>query len=184
MINFREGTFETNSSSTHTLVIGGYVSENYIPISKHIKIEWIDTDDYYVLESFGDKISYLISHIARALKYSCNTYEELLEEIEDNYEFKKIAEYVRNTYDKEIRFPNNKNGIYDDVELIAEINHQLIPWGNSAIVEDVLDELIKYREDKNGNRLAKEENTDEDMSFEEKLKIYLENGNFVSFGRD
>ena len=51
MINVREGCFETNSSSTHSLIISDRSDAGYIPLAKHIKIEWIDTDDYYVLET-------------------------------------------------------------------------------------------------------------------------------------
>ena len=56
MINVRQGTFETNSSSTHSLIISEKGEANYLPLAKHIKIEWIDTNDYYVLDSLTEKI--------------------------------------------------------------------------------------------------------------------------------
>lgn len=183
MKQVRYGTFETNSSSTHSLIISDNKNEEYIPLAKHIKIEWIDTDDYYYLDSLRDKISYLVSHIANKVKYACNTYEELLEEIKDNYEYKQLEQYVKEKFDKEIRFPANKDGIYDDVECIAEINHQLIPWGTGAVMSEVLDELIEYMEDKDENRLYDKEKHC-DLSFEQKLDIYLSNGSFIRFGRD
>lgn len=183
MIQIRRGTFETNSSSTHSLIISDKGEDGYIPLAKHIKIEWIDTDDYYYLSSLTEKISYLISHIANKVKYACNTYEELLEEIQDTYEYKELEQYVKEKYDKEIRFPANKDGIYDDVEYIAEINHQLIPWGTGAVVETTLDDLIEGMEDKDGNKFY-DRDKHCDLSFQEKLDIYLSNGNFVRFGRD
>ena len=79
MRHIRMGTFETNSSSTHSLVVTDGKLTNYIPLAKSIKIKWIDTDDYYVLDTLEEKTSYLFSHIANKLKYSCNNYEELLE---------------------------------------------------------------------------------------------------------
>ena len=182
MRNIRKGTFETNSSSTHTLVMSEKEEKEYIPLGKHIKIEWIDTDDYYELDSLVEKLSYLVSHIANKLKYSCNNYEELLDEIEDNNEYQKIKEYIKNTFDKEIRFPDDKNGAYnDDVEDVVLINHQLIPWGSYTVAEDVLNELIQCMEDSCGERL---ENTTEDLTFNQKLDIYFKNGNNVYFGRD
>lgn len=182
MLNIRRGTFETNSSSTHSLVVSEKGEEGYVPLAKHIKISWICTDDEYFLESLNDKLSYLISHIALKLSYNCNNYEDLLEELQENFEYRKIEEYVKKTFDKEIRFPENKNGIYDDVEYIIEINHQLLPWGSGIPAEETLDDLIQYRQNRNGERLGKEE--DREMSFEEKLSIYLDNGNYIAFGRD
>ena len=171
MKQIRNGVFETNSSSTHSLIISDRSDAGYIPLAKHIKIEWIDTDDYYVLETLGEKISYLVSHIANKVKYSCNTYEELIEEVTENSEY------------KEIRFPANKDGIYDDVEYITEINHQLVPWGTNAVVAETLDDLIRYMENSDEDRLFNEEEQG-DLSFEQKLDIYLKNGNYIRFGRD
>ena len=183
MKQIRNGIFETNSSSTHSLIISDRSDAGYIPLAKHIKIEWINTDDYYVLETLGEKISYLVSHIANKVQYSCNTYEELIEEVTENSEYKEIAEYVRKTFDKEIRFPVNKDGIYDDVEYITEINHQLVPWGTNAVVAETLDDLIRYMENSDEDRLFNEEEQG-DLSFEQKLDIYLKNGNYIRFGRD
>lgn len=181
MKQIRNGVFETNSSSTHSLIISNRSDEGYIPLAKHIKIQWIDTDDFFGLETLEEKLSYLISHIAARVKYSCNNYDELLEEVTENYEYQQIAKYIKDKFDKEIRFPANKNGEYDDVEYIAEINHQLLPWGSGAVVEDVLDELIQYREDEHGDRF---EDTLKDLTFNQKLDIYFKNGTYISFGRD
>lgn len=183
MIKIRKGTFETNSSSTHTLVFGKNTDEENMPLAKHIKIEWIDTDDYYYLEGVKEKLSYLISHIANKVKWDCNTYEELLEEIQDNFEYKEIAEFIKEKYDKEIRFPDNKNNIYTDMEYVCEINHQLIPWGSGAVIDEVLSELIEYSVDSEDRRMY---NPDAygDLSFKEKLEIYFTNGVFIRFGRD
>ena len=182
MKQIRQKTFETNSSSTHSLVLGNRM-DNYIPLSKHLKIEWIDTDDYYFLDTLEGKLSYLISHLANKLKWSCNTYEELLEEISNNFEYKQIEEYIQKKFDKKIRFPSNKNGIYDDVEYIAEINHQLIPWGQGGVIEEVLDELIRYSENEKEERIY-DSNIELDLSFEQKLDLYFEDKSYIKFGRD
>ena len=184
MKQIRQGTFETNSSSTHSLVVLAQEQENYIPLSKYIKIEWIDTNDYYMLETLQEKLSYLVSHIANKLKYSCNNYKELLEEIEDNFEYKKIKDFIKTKFNKEIRFPEDKTGIYDeDIECICEINHQLIPWSTAIVVEEVLNELIQYMKDKNRLNKYSEEQVGE-MSFDQKLDIYLKSDNYLLFGRD
>ena len=185
MKQIRTGTFETNSSSTHSLVVTDKQQAEYIPLARHIKINWIDTDDYYILETLEEKASYLISYIANKIKYSCNNYEELLDEIKDNFEFKGIEQYIKDKFNKEIRFPENKDGIFDDVEYIAEINHQLIPWGTGLVVGEVLDELTRYMKDNNGDYVKycklEEEN---ELSFEEMLDIYFKDGSYISFGRD
>ena len=183
MKQVREGTFETNSSSTHSLVVMKQKQNNYIPLAKHIKVEWIDTNDQYMLETLTEKLSYLISHIANRLRWDCNNYNDLLEEIEDNFEYKKIEEYIKEKYDKDIRFPDNKLGIYDDMDCIVEINHQLIPDSSRSVIESVLDELIRYRKDTDGKGLYNEEK-ECDLSFEQKLDIYFESDNYLSFGRD
>jgi hypothetical protein len=181
MKQIRKGTFETNSSSTHTLVLVGEM-EDYLPLAKHIKINWIDTDDEYVLDSLVDKVSYLASHIANFLRNNCNNYKELIEEMLDNTEFKILCDFIKKKFDKEIRFPENKNGTYDDMDCIVEINHQLIPWGTHNVMEEVLDELIEYMEDKSENRINKEK--DLDLTLEEKLEIYFKNDCIIRFGRD
>lgn len=181
MFKIRKNTFETNSSSTHTLVVSKEPKIDYIPLAKHIKIQWIDTNDFLGLETLEEKLSYLISHLANKLKYSCNTYEELLEEITENYEYKNIEKYIKEKFDKDIRFPINKNGIYNDIEYIAEINHQLIPWNTSIVVEDVLDDLIEYMQDIKENRIKI---NIEELTFEQKLDIYFKDGNYILFGRD
>ena len=178
----RTGVFETNSSSTHSLTITKPI-DNYTEIGNKLKIKFIDTDEETLLTTLEEKVSYLVSHIANKVKYSCNTYEELIEEVTENSEYKEIAEYVRKTFDKEIRFPANKDGIYDDVEYITEINHQLVPWGTNAVVAETLDDLIRYMENPDEDRLFNEEKQG-DLSFEQKLDIYLKNGNYIRFGRD
>lgn len=184
MIQIRNSVFETNSSSTHTLVIRNKSIDDYLPYGKHIKIQWIDTDDYQILETLQEKLSYLISHIANKLKYSCNNYEDLIEELNENYEYNRIKEFIFNTFDKEIRFPNIDKNYYDDIEDIAEINHQLIPWSTNAVVDSVLDELISHMENGDNENIFNERIDIDFLSFEDKLRIYFENKTYIIFGRD
>lgn len=184
MIQIRNSVFETNSSSTHTLVIGINDIDDYLPYGRHIKIHWIDTDDYQILETLEEKLSYLISHIANKLKYSCNNYEELLEEINENYEYNRIKKFILNIFDKEIRFPDNSKNYYDDIEDIVEINHQLIPWSTNTVAESVIDELIKHMQNINNEHIFNSDADIDSLSFEDKLYIYFENKTYIIFGRD
>lgn len=171
MYSIRRGIFETNSSSTHSLVIGEEY-ENYIPISSHIKIQWCDTDDSYCLTTFQEKLSYLVSHIAYHLVYNCNTYKDLLNDLEENTEYKILKNFIKKEYKKKIRFPLNKN---DNLEDLIIINHQLVTWG-SSILDEVLDDLLLTL------HYAKEEL--DKMSLKSKLKIYFDSKTEVVFGRD
>lgn len=184
MIQIRKNVFETNSSSTHSLQIMKNPIKDYNLLASSIKISWIDTDDEYVLQTFSEKLSYLISQIANKLSWSCNTYEELLEELKDNYEYKEIAAYVKQKFNKEIRFPDNKNGIYDDVEEIVGINHQLVPYNTFAIADEVLDDLIGYMQNEDERDYIFGREKAENMTFESKLDIYFQNNKMVVFGRD
>ena len=49
-------------------------------------------------------------------------------------------------------------------------------------MEEVLDELIEYMEDKDENRINEEKNLD--LTLEEKLDIYFKNNCIIRFGRD
>ena len=212
----RYGTFETNSSSTHTLVIPSGVADlkkknkdlrNYLPAAKHAKIEWICTDDYYTLTTFEEKLSYLVSQIALPLTYSCNNYKELLEELQDNFEYQLLAEYIKTKFDKEIRFPDNENGVLDNMNSIIEINHQLISGSHFMAAEETLNDLIEYCQNKPDpdysiydynnpevrpkglfNEIKKvfdiHEENDEALTFEQKLDIYFDKDTYIIFGRD
>ena len=58
-----------------------------------------------------------------------------------------------------------------------------MPWGTNAVVAETLDDLIRYMENSDEDRLFNEEEQG-DLSFEQKLDIYLKNGNYIRFGRD
>ena len=81
----RESVFETNSSSTHTLVIRKS-GESFYPESTRLAVKWADTDDDFSYSTFQEKVSYLVSHIADKHRFNVYTYEDLLDEIENDWE--------------------------------------------------------------------------------------------------
>ena len=159
MLKKRINTFETNSSSTHALSIGTELHENYVPYGKNLKIRWMDTDDERVLSTLTDKVSYLVSHIASWYKYNAVDYEDLIDQIKDDMNFKMIDVYVKYKYKKEIVFPEKYEG---DLEDIVNINHQLTSWNHdiNEVVRDIVDEERDY------------------------LAEVLEDGKYITFGRD
>lgn len=157
MKKVRENVFETNSSSTHSLTIGRAKGKDYTQPGKFLKIRWFDEEE--TLTTLEEKVSYLVSHIASWYKWNAPSYEDLIEEIKENYDFKRIERYVKEKYDKEIVFPEKYNG---DLEDIVEINHQLQSWNHQ--INEVLDDLISW---------------DRDL-----LDEVLQDGKDITFGRD
>ena len=156
MEKIRQGVFETNSSSTHSLTVGRKMEKNYLPYGNNLKIKWFDEEEN--LATLQEKVSYLVSHIASWYKYNAENYEDLLDEIKSNYDFKRIEKYVLNTYGKKIVFPEYKGSVED----VVEINHQLTAWNNTLdeVLEDLIDEPRDY------------------------LAEVLEDGKIIEFGRD
>lgn len=159
MKKIRNNVFETNSSSTHSLTIGRTVDKNdYEPFGKNLKIRWINTDDETVLVTLTDKVSYLVSHIASWYKYNAEDYDDLLEQVQDNWDFKRLRDYVYDRYEKEIVFPKYTG----DVEDIVEINHQLVSYEHN--LQEVMEDMITY-----------------DLNLFDEV---LQNGKDIVFGRD
>jgi hypothetical protein len=159
MKNIRRNVFETNSSSTHSLSIMESL-DNYLPESNEIIIDFIDTDEYPLLCTLQEKISYLVSHIINKYKYDCEDYDDLIELVKHNYDFKRIEKFVKDFYDRQIVFPKTYKG---NLENIVNINHQLI----CDSLDEILDELIRYSD--NLNIL---------------LDVVLKNGKMIAIGRD
>ena len=140
MKKIRNNVFETNSSSTHCLTTVKR-NDNYVPQSSKIVVEFISTDDYYSLSSLKEKVSYLVSYIIREYQYDVRNYRELVEEIEEDDNFKRIVKYVMDRYGKEVVLPEDYEG---DIEYITEINHQLICSDFNAFLRDICDEDRNY----------------------------------------
>lgn len=154
----RQKIFETNSSSTHSLTVVKNLGKNYAPYGNHLKIRWINTDDEYVLTTLKDKVSYLVSHIASWYKWDVENYEDLIDEIKNNWDFKRIENYVQEKYHKNIIFPE-----YDGcIEDIVEINHQLVSWYHN--IDDVIEDMLSEERDL--------------------LDEVLQDGKCIEFGRD
>jgi len=156
MKKIRNNVFETNSSSTHALTVGRVLGEDYVPYGNNLKIKWFDEEE--TLTTLKDKVSYLVSHIASWYVYNAKDYEDLIEQVKENWDFKRIENYVWEKYEKKIVFPEY-NG---DLEDMVEINHQLIAWNHNLneVLEDIVNEERDY------------------------LAEVLEDGKDIEFGRD
>lgn len=157
MKKVRENVFETNSSSTHSLTVGRTKGNNYTQPGKFLKIRWFDEEE--TLTTLEEKVSYLVSHIASWYKWNAPSYEALIEEIKDNWDFKRIERFIKENYNKEIVFPEKYDGALED---IVEINHQLQSWNHR--LDEVLEELVDYERDY--------------------LAEVLQDGQDIEFGRD
>ena len=142
MKKIRNKTFETNSSSTHSLSYCGNVNlDTYTPVGDKIVIEFINTDDGGTFTTLKRKVSYLVSHIVNNYKYNCLDYEDLVEQVSNSYDFKRISNYVKNKYGKEVVFPKEYKG---DIEEIVYINHQLLERNLDSVLEDLITEERDY----------------------------------------
>ena len=145
MKKIRNKTFETNSSSTHSLSYCGNVNlDTYTPVGDKIVIEFINTDDGGTFTTLKRKVSYLVSHIVNNYKYNCLDYEDLVEQVSNSYDFKRISNYVKNKYGKEVVFPKEYKG---DIEEIVYINHQLLERDLDSVLEDLITEERDYLEE-------------------------------------
>lgn len=134
----RNGVFETNSSSTHALVYNKKENYDFLSPSRQLIINFVDTDEDTSYDTLREKVSYLVSQIINKYKYDVLSYEDLIEEVEENHDFQKIKKYVKERYDKDIVFPEKYDG---DLEEIVYINHQLTDWRD---LDDLLTEIITY----------------------------------------
>lgn len=142
MKKIRNKTFETNSSSTHSLSYCGNVNlDTYTPVGDKIVIEFINTDDGGTFTTLKRKVSYLVSHIVNNYKYNCLDYEDLVEQVSNSYDFKRISNYVKNKYGKEVVFPKEYKG---DIEEIVYINHQLLERNLDGVLADLITEERDY----------------------------------------
>ena len=142
MKKIRNKTFETNSSSTHSLSYCGNVNlDTYTPVGDNIVIEFINTDDGGTFTTLKRKVSYLVSHIVNNYKYNCLDYEDLVEQVSNSYDFKRISNYVKNKYGKEVVFPKEYKG---DIDEIVYINHQLLERNLDGVLEDLIKEERDY----------------------------------------
>ena len=142
----RSEIFETNSSSTHSLVLKGYADKNYMPPGTIVKVEWSD-EQIGNLTSLQEKVSYLVSHIANKYSYNVHTYEDFIDELKNDYEYRQLEDFLstlgngyRISLPKEpLPFEDEDGEKYNvDIEDLISINHQL----QESCLEDVLDSLL------------------------------------------
>ena len=86
-------------------------------------------------------MSYLVSHIINNYKYNCLDYEDLVEQVSNSYDFKRIKTYVKEHYNKEIVFPKKYDG---DIDEIVGINHQLLERNLEGVLQDLITEERDY----------------------------------------
>lgn len=146
----RNNVFETNSSSTHTLTIGKQ-QKDYLAPSKTLTIDFIDTDKEFTLGTLKEKVSYLVSQIIEKYKYDVYDYNDLKEQVENDADFKRIANYVKDKYGKEVRLPktykvntykDEDDEEYTDIDEIVNINHQIRCYS----LDELLNELVEERD--------------------------------------
>lgn len=144
----RQETFETNSSSTHSLAIKTY-KEKYLSPSSTLVVDFINTDDCTVLSTLKEKVSYLVSQIIDKYKYNVYDYNDLKEQVESDYDFKRIADYVMEHFGKKVVLPKSykvhdyvdEDGeTYNDLDEIVNINHQIRCTSLEGLLEDLVTE--------------------------------------------
>lgn len=99
----RDGVFETNSSSSHTLVYNKIESENVFDFNFekvdengfiHIETQYFH-DDYSYVETPTEKLSYLITQIARRCVYF-DEFEYLMpEQVMLHKQFIELSDYIK-----------------------------------------------------------------------------------------
>ena len=146
----RQNVFETNSSSTHVLTIGKK-QDDYLSPNKTLVINFINTDKVFVLGTLKEKVSYLVFQIIDRYKYNALDYDDLKEQVENSPDFRRIADYVKNKYGKEVKLPKtykvNTYGQddkeeYADIDEIVNINHQI----KCSSLDELLDELVEKQD--------------------------------------
>ena len=147
MRTIRIGTFETNSSSTHTLSVTQGDHSDYLSLSDTLVVEFIDTDDYRVLSTLKEKVSYLVSQIVNWYKNDVYDYDDLKEQVEKSLDFRRIADFVMSRYGKKVVLPkeykvdrmvDEDGNTYSTLEDIVNINHQI----RCSNLDELLAELI------------------------------------------
>lgn len=134
----RNGVFETNSSSTHALVYNSKENYDFLSPSRQLIIDFVNANGIVTYSTLREKVSYLVSQIINKYKYDVLSYEDLIKEVEENYNFQRIKRYVEEHYNKEIVFPKKYEG---DLEEIVDINHQLTDWRD---LDDLLRDMVTY----------------------------------------
>lgn len=140
MKKIRNKTFETNSSSTHALTQSNINNNEYLPFGDTLKIKFFDEER--TCATLAEKVSYLVSHIISWYKYDVEDYDDLIRQVEENWDFKRIKYYIQDVYGKEIVFPKKYDG---DIEDIVIINHQLQSWNRN--LDEVLNDIINEDRD-------------------------------------
>lgn len=128
MKQIRKGTFETNSSSVHSLSISVEGREpNKLPINKEGYIEISFGTFGKNLELYSTQIEKL-SYLMTCCWYISNVYSlEDLEDFYSNYTFKCIEEEICNY--------TGAKGIIMRTDIDPEIDHQSIPHGDIDIID-------------------------------------------------
>lgn len=160
MKKIRNSIFETNSSSTHSLV---FMNEEEKPKRNNkpteLKVKFINTDENPVFVTVKEKLNYLVNHIVAKYNYWADDYGDLIDQVRDDYDFKRLSEYALYVYNINITFPKTHK---KNLEEIVNINHQL----RESTLDDVLSDLISI------------------YDFNEKLSYILDDNKKIVTGHD
>lgn len=137
MRTIRKNTFETNSSSTHSVTMCQENIENYVDDNDEILITFVDTSKFSGFGTLQEKLSYLVSHIANYYKDANDNYESFIDDIKHDWDFIDLEDFIKTRYNKRIVFPENFEGHLED---IVDINHQLYEYDFADVLKDMCSE--------------------------------------------
>ena len=149
MKKVRNNVFETNSSSTHALSVTKGSHSDYLSPSDTLVVKFIDTDDYRVLSTLKEKVSYLVSQIVNWYKRDVYDYDDLKEQVEKSLDFRRIADFVMSRYGKKVVLPkeykvdrmvDEDGNTYSTLEDIVNINHQI----RCSNLDELLEDLVNH----------------------------------------
>jgi len=174
----RKGMFETNSSSIHSLVLKKEDCYFYTDGRKKLYIKWYDFDgNIKNLLTLEDKVSYLVTHMGNRKKYSVESYQELIEELEESYDFRDIKKIVLEAFDKELVFKKLTKSEEKNFEDIVSVNHELSDvymYGLDALLEDMNEYYDYNSDDENKNKLVVQDLTLEEFLTNAKIGIEVD----------
>ena len=135
MKHIRNSVFETNSSSTHSLVFKNKEKSGRNRKPSKMKVKFINTDEDPTFSTVEEKLNYLVNHIISKYNYWADDYEDLIDQVKDDYDFKQLSDYALYVYNITITFPKTYKR---NIEDIVNINHQL----RESTLSDVLSDII------------------------------------------
>ena len=158
MRQIRNGVFETNSSSVHSITVcNKELEENRIPIDEDGYIHayfsefgW-DIDDYYDQES---KLSYLLTmaaHLNNCYPYcfAPQEQEEIIEKFVQTDDFKRISSEIADYANCEGVILDLSEGYIDHQSIYNNSLDEFLEWNNTNIIDFVFGGVIIHTDNDN-----------------------------------